>query len=432
MGECQRWRERGWNDPFRSGGETVRVLLVNKFFHPRAGAETSFLQTRRLLQERGDEVIDFAMQHEANLPSPYEAFFAPERSYDAGGAIVKRAADAASSVYSLSARKALSRLLDAHRPDVAHLHNIYHQLTLSVIDELAKRRIPTVLTMHDWKIACPSYTLFTEGQPCRRCPSGSVVSAVRHRCVKSSVPASAIAAAEAWIAQRRASYSKVQRFIAPSRFAIDVAALVGVSKWRIAHVPNFLPDDEMNIETSNDDSGPVLLYAGRLEETKGVRNLLEAFAQINVPASLRIAGHGPLEGDVRSAAARDPRVSYLGMLSRPELYAELDSGRAVVLPSLYEDNGPLIILEAQARGKAMVVTDRGGPREFIRHEETGLIVDPARISELAAAMERLAVDRDLAARLGACAQQDVRREHSATRHYELLTRVYEDAQSEVT
>jgi glycosyltransferase involved in cell wall biosynthesis len=409
----------------------VRVLLVNKFFHPRAGAETSFLQTRRLLLERGHDVIDFAMKHDANLPSPYETFFAPGRSYDTDGSIAKRAVDAASSVYSPTARRALSKLLDAHRQDVAHLHNIYHQLTLSIIDELAQRRIPIVLTMHDWKIACPAYTLFTEGQPCRRCPSGNVMSAVRHRCVKSSAPASAIAATEAVIARRRGSYGKVQRFIAPSRFAMDVATLGGVSKRRVAHIPNFLPDDEMNIEPTRDDPGPRLVYAGRLDETKGIRNLLAAFAQVNVPATLRIAGRGPLEADVRAAAARDPRISYLGVLPREQLYEELELGRAVVLPSLYEDNGPLIILEAQARAKAMIVTDRGGPPEFVRHEETGLVVDPARIPDLKAAMERLAADRNLATSLGVRAQRDVRRHHSANRHYELLNQVYEDAQSEV-
>ena len=132
-----------------------------------------------------------------------------------------------------------------------------------------------------------------------------------------------------------------------------------------------------------------------------------------------------------AAAAADTRISYLGMLPRDELYAEIDAARAVVLPSLYEDNGPLIILEAQARAKAMIVTDRGGPPEFVRHEETGLIVDPADPSALAAAMERLAGDADLARTLGACAQQDVRREHSADRHYELLTNAYADAQAAV-
>lgn len=410
----------------------IRVLLVNKFLHPRAGAETSFLQTRRLLHDRGHQVIDFAMQHEANLPSPYADFFATRRSYDNSTPITRRAVDAASTVYSPSARRALSRLLDVHRPDVAHLHNIYHQLTLSVIDELAERRIPTVLTLHDWKIACPAYTLFTEGQPCRRCPSGTVVHAVRHRCVKSSASASAIAATEAWIARRRGSYGKVQRFIAPSRFAIDVAALGGVAKERVAHVPNFLPDEEMNIDTPMHDAGPRFVYAGRLEEAKGVRNLLDAFSRVEAPASLRIAGYGPLESEVRAAASRDSRIRYLGMLSRAELYGELEAARAAVLPSLYEDNGPLIILEAQARATAMIVTDRGGPPEFVRDEETGLVIDPERIDDLTAAMARLAVDAELAERLGARARERVRREHSAARHYELLSQEYENALSEVT
>lgn len=410
----------------------VRVLLINKFFHPRAGAETSFLQTRRLLSDRGHDVIDFAMQHEANLPSPYAAFFAPRRSYDDGVPIATRAVDAASTVYSRSARRALSKLLDVHRPDVAHLHNIYHQLTLSIVDELAERRIPTVLTLHDWKVACPSYTLFTEGQPCRRCPSGSVISAVRHRCVKSSASASAIAATEAWIARRRGSYGKVQRFIAPSRFAMNVATLGGIAEGRVTHIPNFLPDDEMNINRPIGDAGPQFLYAGRLEEIKGIRNLLQAFSRVTAPATLRIAGQGPLEGEVRTAASRDSRIRYLGMLSRTKLYTELEAARAAVLPSLYEDNGPLVILEAQARAKAMIVTDRGGPPEFVRREETGLVVDPERIEDLTAAIERLALDGDLAGRLGAQAREHVRREHSAGHHYELLTQEYENALSEVT
>jgi glycosyltransferase involved in cell wall biosynthesis len=409
----------------------VRVLLVNKFFYPRAGAETSFLQTRRLLQDRGHDVIDFAMQDEANLDSPYASFFAPQRSYAADSSAAKRATDALTTVYSLSARRALARLLDRYRPDVAHLHNIYHQLTLSIVDELAKRRIPTVMTMHDWKIACPAYTLFTDGAPCRRCPSGTVLNAVRHRCVKASTPGSAIAATEALVARRRGSYGKVHRFIAPSRFAIKIAALGGIAGTKVVHIPNFLPDDELNVAPQVADAGPQLLYAGRLDVTKGVRNLLDAFARVRVPATLRVAGRGDMEGDVRAAAARDPRISYLGMLPRSALYAELDAARAVLLPSLYEDNGPLIILEAQARARAMIVTDRGGPPEFVRHQETGLVVDPARDTELTAAMERLATDTEYAQTLGRRAHEDVRREHSAARHYELLSRVYEDARLEV-
>lgn len=405
----------------------MRVLLVNKFFHPRAGAETSFLATRELLRAHGDEVIDFAMRHPANLDSPYAAYFAPQRSYDASGSPSRRVADAAASIYSLSARRALGRLLDAHRPDVAHLHNVYHQLTLSLLDELAARRIPVVLTMHDWKIACPAYTLFTEGEPCRRCPSGTPINVVVHRCVKGSRAASALAAAEATLVRARRLYGKVQRFIAPSRFAVSVAEMAGVDRLRIAHVPNFLSDAELDAPASAGDDEPRFVYAGRLDETKGIRPLLAAFASVEGPVSLRIAGSGELEGEVRAAAAADPRISYLGRLGRDAMYAELDRARAVVLPSLYEDNGPLSILEAQARAKPMIVTDRGGPPEFVRNEETGLVVSAGDVHGLAGAMTTLARDGERAREWGANAREHVRREHSPARHYERLSAVYHEA-----
>jgi glycosyltransferase involved in cell wall biosynthesis len=409
----------------------VVVLQVNKFFHPRAGAETAFLQTRDLLREHGHEVVDFAMRHPANLASPYARHFAPPRSYDGGGRLDRRIRDAASSVYSRRVRASLGALLDECTPDVAHLHNVYHQLTLSVVDELARRRVPMVLTLHDWKIACPAYTLFTEGAPCRRCVRGSVANAVVHRCVKGSVLASSVAAAEAALARHRGTYGKIQRFIAPSRFAVDVAGMSGVEPRRVAHVPNFLTDVELSATAPPGPRDPVLIYAGRLDATKGIRQLLDAIARVSARAVLRIAGSGELEGEVRAAAARDPRIEYLGRVERAELLAQLDRARAVVLPSVWEDNGPLAILEAQARGAALVVTDRGGPPEFVRDGESGLIVPAEDVAALAGAMQRLVADPQLAQRLGQAGRQDVQAQHNAARHYERLLSVYSEAISEV-
>jgi glycosyltransferase involved in cell wall biosynthesis len=410
--------------------DVIRILQVNKFFHPRAGAETAFLQTRDLLRARGHEVIDFAMRHPDNLSSPYAPFFAPQRSYDPSGSSIERARDAVSSVYSVRSRRALARLLDAHRPDVAHLHNVYHQLTLSVVDELAARRIPIVLTIHDWKIACPAYTLFTEGAPCRRCPTGGVINAVRHRCIKDSAAASLVAASEAALVRRRRTYEKIQRVVSPSRFGLGIAQLAGILPNRAEYIPNFLPDSDLVDACTAVDHGPRLFYAGRLEETKGIRPMLAAFAQVTTPASLHIAGTGKLEHDVRSAAAQNPRIEYFGQLPRTQLQGELDKARAVLLPALYEDNGPFAILEAQAKAKPLIVTDRGGPPEFVQPGETGLVVDPTDTRQLAAAMEYMARDMKGARKMGRLAQARVREEHSAGRHYERLLNAYSNAIAE--
>lgn len=405
----------------------MRVLHVNKFFHPRAGAETSFLQTRRLLLERGHEVLDFAMRHPENLHSPYEAHFAPFRSYDGTGGIARRGHDAVASVYSVSARRCLAGLLEERAPDVAHLHNVYHQLSLSVVDELRARGVPIVMTLHDWKVACPAYTLYTEGAPCRRCPRGSVVNSIRHRCVKDSAAASTLAAAEAAVARARHTYAKIDRFIAPSRFAIEVAEMGGVPRDRVLLVPNFLPEDELAGAPSRRDRGPRIFYAGRLDPTKGLRELFLAFARLPPQVELRIAGSGELEDEVRDVARRDPRIAYLGRLSRDEVFAEYAAARAVVMPSVWEENGPLVLLEAQACGTPLIVSDRGGPREFVAHGETGLVVDPRDTESLANAMARLALDPELAARWGERARSRVLSEHNADRHYGCLLNAYSEA-----
>jgi glycosyltransferase involved in cell wall biosynthesis len=407
----------------------LRVLQVNKFFYAGAGAETSFFATRALLAQRGHEVVDFAMTHPNNVPSPYARYFAPQRDYAGGGSPVARLRDASASVYSRKARSRLGRLLDEHPVDVAHLHNVYHQLTLSVVDELAARGIPTVLTLHDWKVACPAYTLFTDGAPCRRCPTSGYANAIRHRCVKGSAAASGLAALEAILADRRGSYAKINRYIAPSRFAVDIAALGGLDRARVDHIPNFLPDEELASAAPDADHGPRMLYVGRLTETKGVRCLLRAFARVDVDAELRIAGDGELAAEVSAAAAHDPRISYLGRLSRPGVHAEYERARAVLMPSLWEDNGPLVVLEAQARSKAMIVSDRGGLREFVCENETGLVVNAGDESALANAMTRLATEGALAAAFGRRAREQIVRDHSADQHYAKLIDTYRAART---
>jgi glycosyltransferase involved in cell wall biosynthesis len=400
----------------------MEILLVNKFFYPRAGAETAFFHTRDLLLERGHDVIDFAMKDDKNVESAFADHFAPARTYDSG---LRRLPDAAAAVYSIQAKRALSALLDRARPAVAHLHNVYHQLTLSIVDELDARGIPIVQTLHDYKVACPSYNLYTEGAPCRRCVNGSVLNAVRHKCVMGSRPASALGALELTLARRRGTYGKIDRVIAPSRFVASVANMGGIGDDRISLVPYLLPDSEFAAPVDLDaERPPAFFFGGRLDETKGVRQLLEAFERVPAPATLRIAGWGDLQGAVERAAAANPRITYLGTLSREQVLAELSSSRALLLPSTWEDNCPLIMLEAQARATPVIASDRGGPPEFVRPGVDGLVVDPDDIAALAAQIVRLADDPAGAREMGRSAYDVVRERHAAAAHYERLMEAY--------
>lgn len=405
------------------------VLLINKFFFPLAGAETAFLHTRELLLNKGHRVIDFSTRDDRNLTSEQAGFFAPARSFDQRATPGRLVVDSAHAVYSLPARRALSRLLDATRPSVAHLHNIYHHLTLSIVDELHSRDIPIVQTLHDYKIACPAYTLFTEGAPCHRCVRSTVLHAVRHRCIKGSIAGSSLGALELALARRRKTYDRISLFLAPSAFAASVASDAGIDPERIRVLPYFIPDVELAVAAEHHPRAPIIFFAGRLAETKGVKQLLDAFRRITVPAVLRIAGWGPLAPLVEEAARHDPRIEFLGSVPRDQLLAELGSARALVLPSIWEDNCPLVMLEARARATPIIVSNRGGPPEFVEDGVDGFVVDPTDTTALADRLELILADAGLAGEVGDLGRQRLLREHGADKHYKQLMAAYNDAGS---
>jgi glycosyltransferase involved in cell wall biosynthesis len=371
----------------------MRVLQVNKFLYGGAGAETVMFRTADLLRSHGHDVSFFAMQDPRNVPCAESKYFPRGRYYDADHGLISRARDAASSIYSLDARKALRRLLRDQRPDVAHLHNVYHQLTLSVVDELAAQKIPIVMTLHDYKPVCPSYVMYTDDAPCHRCVTGNPGHAVVHRCIKGSRAASAVGTAEALLARTRKLYKRIDAFISPSQYLADVMMEGGLPADRMHVIPNFVADEQLRDDSPREVTGPpMVLFVGRLEEVKGVRVLLEAARVVAPEVEVIIVGHGPLEADV-GQAERDGVVRYLGRRDWGEISQLMDHARALMVPSLWEENCPMVVLEAGARGCPVIASDRGGLTELVRHNEDGLLVPPGDTAGLVAAIKGV-VDHD--------------------------------------
>src|ERR1019366_4961407 len=128
----------------------MKVVVANKFYFKNGGSEVVMFQERDFLVSMGVEVIDFSMTDERNFPSAQASYFVSNKSYSAVGKMQKLAASV-SLVHSTEAVKRFGSLLDDTQPDLVHCHNIYHQLTPSIIGVAAKRKIPVVLTLHDYK-----------------------------------------------------------------------------------------------------------------------------------------------------------------------------------------------------------------------------------------------------------------------------------------
>src|SRR6185436_2409644 len=171
---------------------TPKLLAINNYYYRRGGAEVLFLEQNRMLEEAGWQVVPFAMRHKNNLPTPWDEYFPDEiefgRDYGLAGKVVR----ASRVIYSLQARERMTKLLGVFHPRVAHVHNIYHHLSPSILPLLRDRGIPVVMTVHDLKLACPAYTMMRGNQPCESCRGGKLHNVLLNRCIKGSLALSGL------------------------------------------------------------------------------------------------------------------------------------------------------------------------------------------------------------------------------------------------
>lgn len=406
----------------RNGNGPLRVLMVNKYYYRRGGAEYYMLGLSDLLGSIGVDVVPFAMHDARNLPAATDRYFASHVDFEQPGRI-GAARCAARMTYSLDARRGMRRLLDSQRVDIAHVHNLYHQLSPSVLAPIRARGIPIVMTVHDFKLVCPAYNLMSNGQICDRCVGGSYVNAVTHRCNRGSLGGSILIGAETWLHDVLGLYREnVDIFLTPSRFARDLLIRQGYPSERIEVVPNFV--DRRRFAAA-EPAGDRFLYAGRLSEEKGADVLIRAVAGSRLKVS--IAGSGPDEERLRSLArALHSPVEFLGQLDAGRLAEEMGRSRAVVLPSRCIENCPLVVLEAFAAGRPVVASAVGGVPELVTDGENGLLVPPGDADSLRGALDTLGDSPELTGRLGEGARRSAA-SYAAADHVLHLLSIYERA-----
>jgi glycosyltransferase involved in cell wall biosynthesis len=405
----------------------MTLLLVNKYHFLKGGAERYYLDLGEKLRSQGDRVICLSMRHPENLPGASEDRFLTEVDYRATATVSQRVRQAARSIYNREAEQAVRDIAQRNRPAAAHLHNIYHQLSPSVIRALDDEGIPIVQTLHDYKLICPGYLLLTEGSVCERCRGGRYYQAFLHRCLLESRAPSFVGMLEAYVHRWARTYEKVRTFICPSRFLLEKVASFGIARERLAHLPYFLPIERYEPRGAGTS---YYVFAGRLSREKGVATLIEAHASLpRTRLPLRVLGDGPIRPELvaraRELGADD--IVFEGYLKPPRLHDVIGGALFIAVPSEWYENYPYAILEAFALGRPVVGARIGGIPELVRDQETGFTAaagDPAALAEALAAMM---ADPAAAHAMGRSARAWVAAELAPGPHIDRLRAIYEGA-----
>jgi glycosyltransferase involved in cell wall biosynthesis len=379
----------------------MRILQVNTYHHRRGGADVHALALVDALTEAGHDVRFFGMQHPANIESRDSVYWVPCIDFvELNGAKSVRSAVQVLGrvIYSREAARRIGRMIDEWRPDVAHLHGVHHHLSLSVLVELNRRGIPVVWTVHDYKLLCPNTSLVLRGEACDRCKGGHYMQCTLNRCKKDSRAASLVATVEAYVDAVIDPRNRVDRFIAPSRFLLNRFVEFGWDGELFEHIPNFAPDDDMPGVRA-----PVpgrIAYIGRLDPLKGIAVAIEAVGR-TPGVTLEVAGEGPIEDELHALAdtVAPGRVRFHGLVGPASLAELRDSSMAAVVPSKWNENSPLTVIEALRRGCPVIGSDSAGIAELIDDGRNGLLFTPGDADALAGALGRLAGDPILQAHL---------------------------------
>ena len=407
----------------------MKLIQANKFYYPRGGAETYMLSLSIWLEEQGHTVIPFAMKHSENLETSFEKYFVSEVKTEFSRlpkrrltGIVARVHTFGRMFYSFSARRKLATLIANEKPDLCHIHNIYTQISPSILHTLSDQKIPVVMTVHDHHLISPQYGIWAEG--CGKdYRNVGIVRGTFSRFHKNSMLASFAQTATYKFHRLLRIYEKhVALFIAPSAYIKRQMILGGFPSEKIR--VNHYGIDARKIQPCVTHDGS-FLFVGRLSEEKGIETIIH-IAKLLPDIKFNIVGRGPQMDHLHNLALDAPNVNFLGFRTGDELRQIYEKACAVLIPSRMHEVFPLVALEAMVYGKPVIASDVGGVSEIVEDRVNGFLIQPTHLHGWAEAVLRLFHDSSLQRQMSRAARQTVEQKFRLDEHHRRLMGMYDE------
>lgn len=373
----------------------MRILFVHKFWTPAGGVEEHCRQLIEMLEGEGHEIVRFGMEDPDNEPPLPDGQSVSAVSFH-DPAWRERLRSASRACLGRDTRKAMRKLLERERFDVAHVAHAYHQLGMTFLPILRRAGIPIVMDLHDYKVGCPRYLLFDDHskEPCTVCldrRSGWMWAPVARRCWNDSRVSGALLTAEALSARLVRAYSGADRVVVRNDLQLRAAERGGVPREKIRLIRSWLEERP----EPDPEKGSHMLFVGRLAKEKGVDTLIRAAAQAGI--CVRIVGDGPQRQEIENLiAATGAAVELAGWRTHDEVLDEVSRARALVVPSICPEIFGLVIAEAFAGGTPVIGSDVGAVSELL-DEQRGYLCPAGDADRLAQLMTHVMGNPDEAA-----------------------------------
>lgn len=314
---------------------------------------------------------------------------------------------------------AFAHLLDQYKPDIVHIGHLNH-LSTSLVAEAHQRDIPIIFTLHDFWLMCPRGQ-FLQGINSKTkdlypvCESQENEKCARQcywRYFSSQEEEEDIRYWTSWVGKRmdhiREIASYIDLFIAPSRYLMQrFIDDFNTPPSKIFYLDYGFHRARLQGRIRHSEKDFVFGYIGTHQQAKGILHLLQAFSQIGENTQLKIWGP-PLQPFTRSLRVYtetlgqhvERRIYWMGGYRNDDIVGDVfNYVDAIVVPSIWGENSPLVIHEALEAKVPVITADYGGMKEYIHHEINGLLFQHRNPDSLAYQMKRIINEPGLASKI---------------------------------
>ena len=334
-----------------------KILIIHNYYQIPGGEDVVVENEKKLLEDYGHEVILYS-KNNSELKSL---------------SLIQKVLLPFTTIFNYKTYRVVKKIICNNKIDIVHVHNTLNLVSPSVYYAAFACKTPVVQTVHNFRLLCPGATFFRDGDICEDCVSKGLICAVKHRCYRESRFQTLACVISTWIHRMLGTYRRLN-YICLTEFNKEkLLNLKKINSEKVFVKPNFVYS-KFKTENVSSENRNYYIFAGRLDELKGIRILFEAWKSMGILApKLIVCGTGPMDEWCREFLSNnaDCNIEMKGFVANIDNRKLITNAKALILPTQWYEGFPMTIVEAYSVGTPVIGSDIGNVGSLIQNGITG-------------------------------------------------------------
>jgi len=377
----------------------MKILLIHNYYRYFGGEDSYVNSLKEILSKNNHKVIIYA-----------------KKSTDVK-TIFDKIKVAINMFWNFKVQKEINEIIIKNKPDIVHIHNLFPSIGPTAYWICKRNTIPIVQHIHNYRFVCPKGIMFRNGKICTLCirKNFSYYSII-FGCYSQSRIASAFISISYLLHKLIKTFDLIDKYIFPSKFIQELYLKhLNIDKAKTSYLNYFTEAPKVSHKNKKRD---YFLYIGRLSEEKGIIKLLPIFVKLKY--KFIIVGDGPLRSEI-IPYAKYSNIVYLGQVFANKKNDLIAQAKAVIIPSVFFEIGPITLLESFSNGTPVIVPNEGIFKERVINNKTGFFFN--NIKELIEKIHYVHKNMNLN-RIKKFEKEEYESNYTEHKHYKLLLEIY--------